>query len=99
MTAPASRYGFALRSKHLSSTLAAAGLAALADTNRTAASRFSWPHTWNAPAQRDGCSRRYDDGDGAPIASSAGRLASRLAIIDSPVLVRPCRPVPPASRF
>ena len=38
-------------------------------------------------------------GDGAPMASRAGRLASRLAMIDSPVPVRPCRPVPPASRF
>ncbi len=99
MTAPTSRYGLALRSKHLTSTLAAPG------------SPRSRPRTGRPPP----CSPGPTPGRRQPTATAAAagtttatarrwRAAqagspSRLAMIDSPVLVRPCRPVPPASRF
>jgi hypothetical protein len=43
---PTTRYGLALESKHLSSTLAVPGSDGLASVNRIAASRLSFAHTW-----------------------------------------------------
>ena len=58
-TAPTTRYGLALASKHLISALAAsASVPAVPVTSRSAASRFSRPQHCHGPAHRCGTSRR-----------------------------------------
>jgi hypothetical protein len=89
-TAPISRYGFAVASKHFSSAFADDPV-----TSRSAVSRVSCPHACQIPAHRDGRSRRNDTGCPQPIATSAGSSRSTPARNASPSVRSPHGPSPP----
>src|SRR5690606_24972746 len=83
---PSARYGFAVASLVFSSKRCGTDLA---PKTRTAASRLSMPQAANAPAQKCGLMRRYEEFVGTVSAQRAGRCATIPAMNDPARALRP----------